>query len=82
MIPGRDLDLLSLGYVRANINSRLQAQMAMSGQPVQTSEELIELGRSKEMCMWKSELESVVAYHAAAADPWQIPDRRHRTGEP
>ncbi|WP_077517970.1 carbohydrate porin [Rhodanobacter sp. C03] len=43
LIPGRDLDLLSLGYVRADINSRLQAQMALTGQPVQTSEELLEL---------------------------------------
>lgn len=43
LIPGRDLDLVSLGYVRADINSRLQAELAMTGQPVQTSEELLEL---------------------------------------
>jgi porin len=42
LIPGRDLDLVSLGYVRADINSRFQFQLASAGQPVQTSEQLVE----------------------------------------
>jgi porin len=43
LAPGRDLDLLSLGLVRTDINRRLQTQEALSGLPVQTHEQLIEL---------------------------------------
>ena len=42
LIPGRDLDLVSLGYVRADINSGFQHQLAATGQPVQTNEQLFE----------------------------------------
>jgi porin len=43
LVPGRDLDLLSLGWVRTDINQRLQTQLALSGSPIQTYEQLIEL---------------------------------------
>jgi porin len=42
LIPGRNLDLVSLGYVRADINSGFQHQLAATGQPVQTNEQLFE----------------------------------------
>jgi porin len=42
LIPGRDLDLLSLGYVRADISSGFQHQLATAGQPVQTNGQLFE----------------------------------------
>jgi porin len=43
LVPGRDLDLVSLGFVRTDINQRLQTQQALSGAPVQTHEQLFEL---------------------------------------
>ena len=43
VFPGRDLDILSLGWVRTDINPRFQFQLATAGSPVQTSEQLIEL---------------------------------------
>ena len=42
MIPGRGLDLVSLGYVRTDINSRFQSQLAATGQAMQSNEELVE----------------------------------------
>jgi porin len=43
LIPNRELDILSLGWVRTDINPRLQFQEATAGSPVQTNEQLIEL---------------------------------------
>jgi porin len=43
VFPGRDLDILSLGWVRTTTNPRFQFQEAKSGQPIQTSEQLVEL---------------------------------------
>ncbi len=43
VVPGRDLDILSLGWVRTTINSRFQFEEEKSGQLIQTSEQLVEL---------------------------------------
>ena len=43
VFPGRELDILSLGWVRTDINPRFQFQLATAGSPVQTNEQLIEL---------------------------------------
>ena len=43
LLPDRELDILSLGWVRTDINSRFQYQLAKAGLPVQTSEQLVEL---------------------------------------
>jgi porin len=43
VFPGRELDILSLGWVRTDINPRFQFQLATAGLPVQTNEQLIEL---------------------------------------
>jgi len=43
LIPGRDLDLLSLGWVKTEINQRLRTQEMLAGMPVQTYEQLLEL---------------------------------------
>ena len=43
VFPGRELDILSLGWVRTDINPRFQFQLASAGKPVQTSEQLVEL---------------------------------------
>jgi porin len=43
VFPGRELDVLSLGWVRATINPRFQFQEETSGSPIQTSEQLAEL---------------------------------------
>jgi len=37
------LDIISLGWVRADINPRLQFQLAQAGLPIRTSEQLVEL---------------------------------------
>ena len=39
----RPLDLISLGWVRTDINPRFQFQLAKAGLPIQTSEQLVEL---------------------------------------
>jgi porin len=39
----RPLDLISLGWVRTDINSRFQFQEEKAGLPIQTSEQLVEL---------------------------------------
>jgi porin len=43
VFPGRELDLLSFGWVRTTINPRFQFQLETSGLPIQTSEQLVEL---------------------------------------
>jgi len=43
VFPGRDLDVLSLGWVRTTINSRFQFQEEKASLPIQTSEQLVEL---------------------------------------
>ncbi len=43
LVPARNLDLLSVGWVRTDINQRLRAREALSGTAVQTYEQLIEL---------------------------------------
>ena len=43
VFPGRELDILSLGWVRTDINPRFQFQLATAGSPVQTNEQLVEL---------------------------------------
>ncbi|MGC1888360.1 MAG: carbohydrate porin [Stellaceae bacterium] len=43
VFPGRELDILSLGWARTTINSRLQFQEETAGLPIQTSEQLVEL---------------------------------------
>src|SRR5207237_7590063 len=43
VFPGRELDILSLGWVRTDINPRFQFQLATAGKPVQTNEQLVEL---------------------------------------
>ena len=43
VFPGRELDILSLGWVRTTINSRFQFQEEKAGSPIQTSEQLVEL---------------------------------------
>lgn len=43
VFPGRELDLLSLGWVRTTINPRFQFQLETAGLPIQTSEQLVEL---------------------------------------
>ena len=51
LIPGRDLDLVSLGYLRANINSGYQAQLAAAEKPVQTNEEHLELNYTMQVTL-------------------------------
>ena len=43
VLPNRPLDILSLGWVRTDINPRLQFQEATSGSQIQTNEQLVEL---------------------------------------
>lgn len=43
VFPGRELDILSLGWVRVEINPRFQFEEEKSGSPIQTSEQLAEL---------------------------------------
>jgi porin len=43
VFPGRELDILSLGWVEATINQRFQFQEEKSGLPIQTNEQLVEL---------------------------------------
>jgi porin len=43
VVPDRPLDLLSLGWARIDINPRFQFQEAKAGQPIQTSEQIVEL---------------------------------------
>ena len=43
VFPGRELDILSFGWVRTDINPRFQFQLASAGKPIQTSEQLVEL---------------------------------------
>jgi porin len=43
VVPDRPLDLLSLGWVRTDINPRFQFQLEKAGLPIQTSEQLVEL---------------------------------------
>ena len=43
LFRGGELDILSLGWVRTDINPRFQFQLATAGSPVQTNEQLIEL---------------------------------------
>lgn len=43
LIPGRDLDLTSFGYVRTDINSGHQSALMAAGLPVQVNEQLFEL---------------------------------------
>ena len=43
VFPGRELDVLSLGWARMTINSRFQFRLAKAGSPIQTSEQLVEL---------------------------------------
>jgi porin len=42
LFPGRELDILSAGWVRTDINSRFQYQLATAGLPAQTNEQLVE----------------------------------------
>ena len=37
------MDIISLGWVRADINPRFQFQLAQAGLPIRTSEQLVEL---------------------------------------
>ena len=43
VFAGRELDILSLGWVRTDINPRFQFQLEKAGSPIQTSEQLVEL---------------------------------------
>ena len=43
VFPGRDLDILSLGWVRVEINPRFQFREEETNSPIQTSEQLVEL---------------------------------------
>jgi porin len=43
VFPGRELDILSLGWVRVEVNPRFQFQEEKAGLPIQTSEQLAEL---------------------------------------
>lgn len=43
VVPDRPLDLLSLGWVRTDINPRFQFQLEEAGSPIQTNEQLVEL---------------------------------------
>lgn len=43
VFPSRPLDILSLGWVGADINPRFQFHLAEAGLPIQTNEQLIEL---------------------------------------
>jgi porin len=43
VFPGRDLDILSLGWVEATINRRFQFRERQLGSPIQTNEQLVEL---------------------------------------
>lgn len=49
LLPGRELDILSLGWVRTDINSRFQSHLAKAGRPVQTSEQLVELNYTMQL---------------------------------
>jgi porin len=42
VFPGRELDILSIGWSKIDINPRFQFALAKSGQPIQTSEQIIE----------------------------------------
>ena len=43
VFPDRELDILSLGWSGIYINPRFQFQLAKAGQPIQTSEQIVEL---------------------------------------
>jgi len=42
LFADRPLDIISLGWVRTDINPRFQFQLEQAGQPIQTSEQLVE----------------------------------------
>ena len=43
VFPDRELDILSLGWSGIYINPRFQFRLAEAGQPIQTSEQIVEL---------------------------------------
>ena len=43
VFPDRELDILSLGWSGIYINPRFQFELAKAGQPIQTSEQIVEL---------------------------------------
>jgi porin len=43
VFPSRELDILSIGWARMDINPRFQFQLEKAGLPIQTSEQLVEL---------------------------------------
>jgi porin len=42
LIPGRELDIVSLGWVKTDINRRFRFQLRTAGLPIQTDEQLVE----------------------------------------
>ena len=42
LFPGRELDIVSLGWVKTDINRRFQFQLRTAGLPMQTDEQLVE----------------------------------------
>jgi len=49
LFPDRELDILSLGWVRTDINPRFQFQLASAALPVQTSEQLVEFNYTMQL---------------------------------
>ena len=52
VVPGRDDDIASLGWVQLNINPRVRAAEELAGKPVQTNEQLVELNYGVQVAPW------------------------------
>jgi porin len=42
LFPGRELDIVSLGWVKTGINRRFQFQLRTAGLPIQSDDQLVE----------------------------------------
>jgi porin len=52
LITGRELDILSVGWVRADINRQLQLYEAATNMPILTNEQLVELTYTGQVSPW------------------------------
>lgn len=52
LIPGRELDLLSVGWVRTDVNPRLQMREAATGTALLTNEQLVEFNYTAQVAPW------------------------------
>lgn len=52
LLPGRELDILCLGWVRTDINPKYQLPLPAEGKSVQTYEQLVELSYTTQLAPW------------------------------